>query len=419
MYGKYPVLVGGDYSVPNRISFEYDLRGPSVSIRTACSSTMVALTEACSAITGGECDAAIVGVCQFILSPTVSTIMSTRGVLSHDGICKSFDAAADGYGRREAINEVYLKPLDSALRDRILICGIIRSSVVNSDGKTAGFSVPSTEAQEALIRKAYRIAEINDYCQTAFIECHGTGTSVGDPIEASTIARMYEGHEICIGSVKPNLGHSEGASGLTSFMKTIMAVEKGIVPLNISFKNPNPKIPFSEGGLTVPTEPIPWPPNRHLRAGINCFGMCGVNTHAVIESARSLTPQLSPSSGSRSGPSLLLFSANTKEYLAQAVEKNHEYLESHPQALSDLTYTLGARRAHPPFRAFSAVSEDGTIETFPHSQVPEQRPDVVMVFTGQGAQLPGMGVQLYEINRAFRESLREAQRVLQELPEAP
>ncbi|EUC29676.1 hypothetical protein COCCADRAFT_39966 [Bipolaris zeicola 26-R-13] len=362
MYGKYPVAIGEDFSVPSRISFEYDLRGPSISTRTACSSALVALTQACTAMSMGECDAAIVAGCQFILTPTMNVILSTRGMLSKDGSCKSFDAAADGYGRGEAINAVYLKLLAAALRDRNPIRGIIRSSAVNDDGKTAGFS-------------------------------------------------------IFIGSVKPNTGHSEGASGLTSFIKAILAVEKGIIPPNIRFETPNPKIPFKEGGLTVPTEPIPWPLDRPVRVGINSFGMGGVNAHTVVESAKNITHAQSPSSGS-CGPSLLLFSANTSESLVKVVEKNHAYLQKKPQAVSDLAYTLAARRVHLPFRTYSIV-KNGEMETFSSSRVPERRPDIVMVFTGQGVQWPGMGARLYETNARFKESLLLSERVLAELPEAP
>lgn len=418
MYGKYPVAIGGDFSVPSRISFEYDLRGPSISTRTACSSALVALTQACTAMSMGECDAAIVAGCQFILTPTMNVILSTRGMLSKDGSCKSFDAAADGYGRGEAINAVYLKLLAAALRDRNPIRGIIRSSAVNDDGKTAGFSVPSTLTQEALIRQAYRMAGIADCSQTPFVECHGTGIKVGDPIEASTIARLYnEKKQIFIGSVKPNMGHSGGASGLTSFIKAILAVEKGIIPPNIRFETPNPKIPFKEGDLTVPTEPIPWPLDRPVRVGINSFGMGGVNAHTVVESAKNITHAQSPSSGS-CGPSLLLFSANTSESLVKVVEKNHAYLQKKPQAVSDLAYTLAARRVHLPFRTYSIV-KNGEMETFSSSRVPERRPDIVMVFTGQGAQWPGMGARLYETNARFKESLLLSERVLAELPEAP
>ncbi|KAM7196903.1 hypothetical protein V8F20_006870 [Naviculisporaceae sp. PSN 640] len=408
MYGKYPAIIGGDYSVPSRISFEYDLRGPSMSLRTACSSTLVALSEACSAMARGECDGAIVAGCQFLLCPSMSIIMGTRGMLSPDGICKTFDAAANGYGRGEAINAVYLKPLSAALRDRNPIRAIIRGSTVNADGKSSGFSVPSTESQEFLIRRAHQMAGISDCRQTPYVECHGTGTSVGDPIEASTIARVYGGQEVFIGSVKPNLGHSEGASGLTSLIKAILAVEKGIIPPNINFQNPNPKIPFSKGGLTVPTEAVPWPSDRPLRAGINSFGLGGVNAHA--------------SRSRLSGPVLLPFSANTPESVAKIIKNHHAYLEQDPGRLHDLSYTLGARRSHLPLRGYSVVSQDGNIlRTSSNHQAPaaDHRPEIVMVFTGQGAQWPGMGAELYQTNRTFRDSLDNADQTLRDLPDAP
>ncbi|PYH79566.1 KR domain-containing protein [Aspergillus uvarum CBS 121591] len=419
MYGKYPLAVGGDFAVPNRISFEYDLRGPSMSVRTACSSALVALDQACAAMARGECDAAIVGGTQFILSPTMTGIMSARGVLSADGACKSFDATANGYGRGEAINAVYLKPLAAAVRDRNAIRAVIRGTATNADGKSAGFTVPSADAQQRLIRQAYRVAGIDDLTRTPYVECHGTGTSVGDPIEARAVADTMGDGQIFIGSVKPNVGHSEGASGLTSFIKAVLALENRTIPPNIRFTVPNPNIPFREGGLTVPTEPIPWPRDRALRAGVNSFGLGGVNAHTILESAEYLTPVHPPCKHDDRGPSLLCFSANTPESLADLIQENHKFLANHPESLSDLAYTLAARRVHFPFRAVSMVLNDRSLRTSVFSRTPAQPQDVVFVFTGQGAQWPGMGYQLYQTNRSFRESLQQSDRFIHELPEAP
>ncbi|OJJ95935.1 hypothetical protein ASPACDRAFT_47290 [Aspergillus aculeatus ATCC 16872] len=397
MYGKYPLAVGGDFAVPNRISFEYDLRGPSMSVRTACSSALVALDQACAAMTRGECDAAIVGGTQFILSPTMTGIMSARGVLSADGACKSFDVTANGYGRGEAINAVFLKPLAAAVRDRNPIRAVIRGTATNADGKSTGFTVPSAEAQQKLIRQA---------------------NSVGDPIEARAVADTMGDGQIFIGSVKPNVGHSEGASGLTSLIKAVLALENRTIPPNIRFTVPNPNIPFREGGLMVPTEPIPWPGDRALRAGVNSFGLGGVNAHAILESAEYLTPVHSPCERKDPGPSLLCFSANTPESLADLIQRNHEFLANHPESLPDLAYTLAARRVHLPFRAASMVLNDRSLRTSVFSRTPAQPQDVAFVFTGQGAQWPGMGYQLYQANRSFRESLQQSDRFIHELPEA-
>lgn len=174
------------------------------------------------------------------------------------------------------VNAVYVKPLHLAVRDGNPIRAVIRSTASNNDGKTPGISYPSTQAQEAMIRRAYEVAGISDFSQTGFVECHGTGTAIGDPIEINAIARVFGDSGVYIGSVKPNLGHSEGASGLTSLIKTVLALEKQTIPANIKFSEPNPKIPFQDRKLVVPVEATPWPSHCRERAGVNSFG---IGTH--------------------------------------------------------------------------------------------------------------------------------------------
>ncbi|KAJ5339123.1 Acyl transferase/acyl hydrolase/lysophospholipase [Penicillium brevicompactum] len=418
--GKYPLMVGGDFAIPNRISYEYDLRGPSLSLRTACSSSVVALHQACLSIERGECSAAIVAGYNLIFTPTMTMIMTSKGVLSPDGSCKSFDANADGYGRGEAFNAIYIKPLKAALRDKDPIRAVIRGSAVNSDGKSAGFTVPSADAQEDVIRKAYHAAGIADLTQTPFVECHGTGTTVGDPIEVGAVANTFGDQGVYIGSVKPNVGHSEGASGLTSVIKAVLAVEHRTIPPNIKFNNPNPKIPFEAKRITVPVEATPWPQDRHTRASVNSFGMGGVNAHVVIESAENFTPPSSALVQKRvTGPQLLLFSANTQDSLKAMIRQNLAYLTKNPNSLRDLAYTMGARREHLPFRAASIVHSDMSVTTTSFAKTSSTAPKIVMVFAGQGAQWPGMGLELYQCNATFQRSLSEMDRVLQSLPDAP
>ncbi|RCI09633.1 hypothetical protein L249_4165, partial [Ophiocordyceps polyrhachis-furcata BCC 54312] len=425
MYGKYGLMTGGDFALPNRISFEYDLRGPSMSIRTACSSSLVALHQACHAIRRGECSAAVVAGCNLIMAPTLSIILSVKGVLSSDASCKTFDAQADGYGRGEAVNAVYVKPLRDALRDGNPIRAVIRGTAVNSDGKSSGFNAPSVIAQEHLIRMAYSAAGIDNPSETAFVECHGTGTAVGDPVEATGVGNVFGGDErVYIGSVKPNVGHSEGASGLTSLIKTVLALEHQVIPPNIKFNTPNPKIPFKEKKLEVPTEPVPWPQDRCLRASVNCFGMGGTNAHVILESAVSFTPTASspPPTDAADGrfPQLLVFSANTAPSLERCVKELQHYLQRHPDSLADLSYTLGVKREHLAFRATSVVdSQLPVITASPSVKVPSSPPEVVMVFTGQGAQWPRMGVELYRSNSTFRTSILRLDDVLRMLPDAP
>jgi acyl transferase domain-containing protein len=199
---------------------------------------MVALHQAVRAIQNMDCDSAIVAGTNLIFSPGMYIAFSQLGVLSADGYCKSFDATADGYSRGEGINAIYIRRLSDALRDGDPIRAVIRATATNCDGKTPGMSCPSTEAQEALMRKAYKEARL-DPAQTAFVEAHGTGTPTGDPIEVGAIARVFGGQKVTyLGSVKPNLGHGEGAAGLNSIMKVVLALEHNIIPPNINFTTP-------------------------------------------------------------------------------------------------------------------------------------------------------------------------------------
>ncbi|RDA86109.1 hypothetical protein CP532_1175 [Ophiocordyceps camponoti-leonardi (nom. inval.)] len=309
--------------------------------------------------------------------------------------CKTFDAEANGYGRGEAINAVYVKPLREC----------------PSDGKCAGFNAPSVIAQEDLIRMAYTTAGIDDFSETAFVECHGTGTAVGDPVEATVIGNVFGGDKgVYIGSVKPNVGHSEGASGLTSLIKTVLALEHQVIPPNIKFNTPNPKIPFKEKNHSVPIEAVSWPRDRRLRASVNCFGMGGTNAHVILESASNFIstaagalPESYSTDGDERFSQLLVFSANTAATLERSVQGLQDYLQHRPDALADLAYTLGARREHLAFRSASVVnSQLSVINASPTVKIPSPPPEVVMVFTGQGAQWPRMGAELYRSNSIFR-----------------
>lgn len=206
---------------------------------------------------------------------------------SPDGISKSFDASADGYARGEGIVALHVKLLSDALRDGDPIRGVIRSTTANSDGKTPGLTVASAAAHEAVIRKACSAAGIEDFTQTGFVELHATGTSVSDPIEATAASRVFGSNKgVYIGSLKPNIGHLEGASGLSAVIKSLLALEKRIIPPNIHFRVPNPKIPFKEGNMVVPTRPVKWPANKQERASINSFSIGGSNAHVILEPAR-------------------------------------------------------------------------------------------------------------------------------------
>ncbi|KAI2820032.1 hypothetical protein CBS115989_3941 [Aspergillus niger] len=409
-----------DFMLSNRVSYEMDLRGPSMTIRTACSSALVGLNEACLALQRGDCDAAIVGGPSLIFAPATTAFMTEKGVLSPDGSCKTFSADANGYARGEAITAVFVKPLAAALRDGNPIRAVIRSVMSNSDGKTSGISHPSTDSQEALIRKAYQAAGITNMAETAFVECHGTGTPTGDPVEVQAVARVFGEAGVYIGSVKPNLGHSEGASGLTSLIKGVLALEHRIIPPNIKFTAPNPKIPFEACKLTVPLEPIPWPESRWERVSINSFGVGGSNAHLILDSARSFQIPSPTPDNFLAGPQLLLLSASAAGSLQRMTATFEDWVPQHQDQLRDLAYTLATRREHLPHRTFLIAGPDRIGTPSPGRKVPSSAPSLAMVFTGQGAQWARMGRDLLlRPDFSFQNTIRALDKYLKAAPNGP
>ncbi|PHH74538.1 hypothetical protein CDD82_4896 [Ophiocordyceps australis] len=235
------IICQEDFMLANRVSYEFDLRGPSMTVKTACSSSLVSLDMACAAIRQGDCDGALVCGSSLIMSPTTMLALQDMGVLSASGTCRTFDALADGYGRGEAFNAVYIKRLSRAIEDGDSIRAVIRGTSVNCDGRSNAMLMPSSASQEALIRRAYEQAGISDLSATAVFECHGTGTRIGDPLETAAVANCFGDEGIIITSVKPNVGHSEGAAGLTSLIKAVLALEHRQVPPNVFFETPNPE----------------------------------------------------------------------------------------------------------------------------------------------------------------------------------
>ncbi|KAJ5740086.1 Acyl transferase/acyl hydrolase/lysophospholipase [Penicillium manginii] len=414
-YGLHRVSGYGDFVLANRVSYELDFTGPSMVIRTACSSSLVALHEACVAIERGDCESAVVGGANLILGPGMTAAMSEQGVLSPDGSCNTFSANANGYARGEAVSAVFIKPLSAAIQDGNPIRAVIRATASNSDGKgTGGMQAPNHVSQEAMIRKAYKLAGITDYSQTAFVECHGTGTSIGDPTEARAVGRVFGPHGgIQIGSVKPNLGHSEGASGLTSVIKSVMALENSIIPPNIKFSQPNPDIPWDECKLSVPTEPMPWPKSRCERISINSFGIGGTNAHLILDSAKSFGIPAIPDRPLTS-PQLLVLSGTNADAVKRSISVYKDYVLKNPCKIHDLAFTLATRREHLSHRAYAVVNLFGGMT----ASVPfksSKSPQIAMIFTGQGAQWPEMGrcLILDETFPIFKRTIQSLDRHLQ------
>ncbi|KAJ5279261.1 hypothetical protein N7478_004633 [Penicillium angulare] len=402
--GGYRVTGYGDFTLSNRVSYEFDLHGPR-------------------SIQVGECDGALVEGVNMIFSPTMTLALSDQGVLSPTGSCKSFDAAADGYARGEAVSAIYIKKLSQALADGDPVRAVIRGTSVNTDGRTQGMLTPSSISQEALIRRAYEVAGISDLCQTAIVECHGTGTSAGDPLEAAAVAKCFGEKGVIITSVKPNVGHSEGAAGLTSLIKGVLALEHHQVPPNINFSTPNPKIPFEECKLHVPIELEQWPQGRAERISVNSFGIGGVNAHVILESVEQYSlPEPKEHETVVQEPlsqqHLMLLSACSEESLKETIENHRKYTQDNASSLRDIAYTLSNHRLHHAYRAYAVAKEASDWQVSAIETV-KSKPTIAWVFTGQGAQWPEMGAQLIDTNPVFQTSIRNLDQFLLSLPNAP
>ncbi|OJI89152.1 hypothetical protein ASPTUDRAFT_134297 [Aspergillus tubingensis CBS 134.48] len=415
--GGYIMTGHGDLMIANRVSYEYDFHGPSLVIKTGCSASLVALHEACRALQTGDATGAIVAGTNLIMGPTTTAAMTAEGILSPEGSCKTFDAKADGFARAEAITAVYIKPLAAAIRDGNVIRAVIRATGSNSDGKSQSLMSPNGAAHEALMRQVYEDAGL-DPAETAYVECHGTGTPTGDPIETTAVGNVFGQKGVFIGSVKPNIGHSEGSSGISSLIKAVLALEHNIIPPNIKFNNPNPKVPFAEKQLKVPLVATPWPDDRARRISINSFGIGGANAHVIVDAFVRDATQLTAEE-TKPKPTLLVFSANTQSSLTQKIEQFQQCVPESPQLAYDFAYTLALHREHLPYRAFGIWDHGAFSETSGLAKVPSRVPEVTMIFSGQGAQWAQMGKDLLETDVEFRRDIHAMDEVLQSFAYPP
>ncbi|KAF2475276.1 putative polyketide synthase [Lindgomyces ingoldianus] len=427
----------------NRISHVFDLKGPSVLINTACSSSMYALDSACSAIARGECEGAVVGGANLIL--TVDQHMNTAklGVLSPTSTCHTFDEAADGYGRAEAVGALYIKSLSAALRDGNPVRAVIRSVATNANGRHSdnGITFPSLQGQVDVITKAHRLANL-DPRYTSYIECHGTGTQTGDPIEVRAVSMAMRSQSdredpILIGSVKPNIGHSEAASSICTIIKAVLALENGIIPPTAGINTLNKNIQWDTLNVKVVTEPTPFPSFLPVqRVGVNAFGYGGTNGHVVLESVKSILPDyhacraLSLSNeGLQNGfhpegkdrAHLLVFSAHDQQTLKGNLEI---YKKVYNKArLFDIAHTLANRRPVHKCRTFTVCREhhyESDLSVTPANIFNLERESVIaFAFTGQGAQWAQMGTLLLSAYPSFLATIRELDSCLTNLFHPP
>ncbi len=411
-----------------RVSFTYGFQGPCLSVDTACSSSLVAVHLACQSLRSGESDLALAGGVNVILSPDAMVLFSKWGMMAPDGACKTFDAAADGFVRAEGCAMIALKRLADAQAAGDPILAVIRGSAVNSDGRSSGLTVPNGPAQQAVLRRALADAMLNP-ADVDYVEAHGTGTPLGDPIEIEALGTvMRTGREpdrpLKIGSVKTNLGHTEAASGLAGLLKVVMALRHEAIPPHLHFSTPNPGIPWRELPLSVPTSLSPWPRGgRPRRAGVSSFGFSGTNAHVILEEA----PVSAGAQPVPDEPSVVVLSARSEAALRALARRHATHLAEQPEtSLGNLVATLATGRTHYErrlaFVADSVPAVKATLSRIADGESPEgvvegalkigERPKVAFLFTGQGAQYPGMGRALYESEPAFRAALDSCAEIL-------
>lgn len=457
----YTVTGTGTSLISNRVSWFFDLRGPSFTLNTACSSSMVALHEACESLRKGESDMSIVGGSNLILSPEMFTYLRHQGFLAPDGKCKTFDISANGYGRGEGVAALVLKPVKAAVRDGNPIRAVIRGTGVNQNGRTKGITLPSAEAQKALIKKTYQSARLN-LSETTYVEAHGTGTKVGDPLELEAIAKTlaqsrHVRKRLMVGSSKPNIGHTEATAGLAGIIKGVLALESGLLPPNIYFEKANPDIPFEEWNLAVPTELTLWPSESLRRMSACSTGYSGTNAHVILDDAyhylmrrgmieaihftrtpahvdvesksgriwRQLPsvrhrPQGNAAAGSQRR--LYVLSAQTQEGVLRQKNSLSSHLERHTDdiagqhdLLGSLAFTLSEKRSRLAWSSYVTATslEELQSKLSDEEHRPARRrslknPRLCFVFTGQGAQWAQMGKELHHQYEVFRNSIEAA-----------
>ncbi len=434
--------------VSGRVAYLLGLHGPAISVDTACSSSQVALHLACQALRSGDCNLAIVGGVNVILLPEAYVCFSKWGMFSPDGRCRTFDAGASGFVRSEGCGAVILKPLSRALADRDNILALIRGTAANQDGPSSGLSVPNGLAQEQVIRMALANSGVQS-TEVQYVETHGTGTTLGDPIEVEALGAVYgEGRSrenaLLLGAVKTNLGHMESASGVASLIKVVLSLHHEEIPPNLHLQKLSPQMRWDRLPLAVPTQRTPWPRGEQPRlAGLSSFGFSGTNVHVILEEAPVGSGQSSVNSPQMTGTTdhrslidvhcsdrtahVLALSAKDENALKQMAANYSEHLTTHgAQAFADVCYSANAGRAKFPQRLAVVANSSEQARTrlldfiegkeatgFVFGEARSKRPKLAFLYAGQGYQYVGMGRVLYDTQPTFRKALQHCDELFQ------
>ena len=434
-YSKYTATGTGNAILSNRISYFYNLHGASVTIDTACSSSLVSFHMGNKTIQDDDADLSIVVGSSLHFDPNMFITMTDFGFLSSDGRCRAFDASGKGYVRGEGICAVVLKRKSRAEFDGNRIRSVVRGSSINHDGAKDGITMPNSKAQEDLIRRTYKNARL-DPKDTQYFEAHGTGTQAGDPRETRAIGAVFAPNRpepLHVGSVKTNIGHLEGASGLAAIVKTTLALEHRKIPPNMLFNNPNPNVDFKNWKIHVPTSTQDWDtPNGIRRASINSFGYGGSNAHAILEGYAAPPMKTGPVLSSEhlamtaNRPYVMPLTAHTENAANLYNAKLVEFIQkgSEPSVASLARSLSDPGRSLHKFRSVLVEKDlpdtlSALDETMTWTRSDDTRLRLGFVFTGQGAQSFAMGRQLIQQSPFFRQSLEKCDAVLQSLPDRP
>lgn len=417
----------------NRIAYTFDLMGPAISMDTACSSSLVTVHAACQSIWNGDCEIAIAGGVNVMFQPGYFIVLSKGYFISKESRSKAFDADASGYARGEGAGVVILKPYEQALNDQDNIYAVIKAIALNQDGQTTGITVPNPLAQTQLMRKVYKQAGI-DVNQLHYIEAHGTGTPVGDPIEMKALSEVLAEkrapeNKCPVGSVKTNIGHLEAGSGIAGLIKTALVLYHQQVPPNLHFNKPNPELDFNKMPIKIVTQLEDLPGDEISHAAVNSFGYGGTNAHVVLQETPKKTEQ--GTANKIKTPWLFPISARDDQALKDLAGKYYDFIVNKKPSLNDLIYSASFRRSHHKNRlVITAGSREQLIEslksysegvllkgTVENQANIEQKPRLVFVYTGMGPQWWAMGRELKKKEPVFRKIIEECESIFSKLGE--